>query len=324
MLQVPIFQEARYSSPPGHDPTHNSPQALPTIKGTRMSTGLPGQVPSTGLHLALPIPQHIFREKAQNVSSPGHDTLVLSGKKVTATSSAGRATVFSTENVAKVTRTGQPPGSISSAASRKPAGSSNLHGRVSVPFSINTASSGETSISPTSSTSSTSLYTHYSPGLDVRQTRSTCTVDRSAVPGTVAGNLGTRHSTTATRSAGTHVPAPGYRSISGALAVLSGLQLVPKELLFSPSRRGSSILPGSELQNTGVWSPSLLVRSLAESAGSLFSRIAFAIAGVQQLSMSLASGAETMTYKCLSLFGRKLISAKKGLYLAGLRVNHSL
>jgi hypothetical protein len=150
----------------------------------------------------------------------------------------------------------------------------------------------------------------------------------SVVPGTVAGNVGMRHSMPLVRNSGAQVPGPDHKRVpeglSKQLAVLSGLQSVPKDLLVSPARRGSPYLFGNGVPDTLQAQPllinrSLLVRSVAESVGRLVSNTVLAFAGAWKSSLSLASGTEGVVYNCLSLLGRRLVPAKKGLYLGGLR-----
>ncbi|KAJ5425818.1 hypothetical protein N7465_000888 [Penicillium sp. CMV-2018d] len=368
MLQVPI-QETRYSDSPGHDTSFNPSQALPTIKAIREPTSSSSGIdPSMGLPVAVPIAKQIIRTNTQKSTPPGHDIvllsgkpdsknvsrqdtvlssrrsaakgqaaghdILLSGKNIANHSSAGHEILYTQEKISKNAASGQPHDQCSSSTSRPvhaagvPSGSSSLRWRVST-SSAGVVSSERADVKTTSSASHPTTGVCHTPDLDVHRTRSTRTTEISVAPGTAAGNLGMRHSTSLVRNSGIQVPGPDRRGVSEKLAkqlaILSGLQSVPKDLLVSPARRGSPDLFGNGLQdNTDnrpllISSKGLLVPPVAESVGRLLSSTALAFAGVWQSSMSLAFGLEGMVYKCLSLFGRHIASTKKSLYLAGLR-----
>ncbi|CAG8910055.1 unnamed protein product [Penicillium egyptiacum] len=330
MLQVPI-PEARYSDSPGHDTSFNLPQALPTIKATRkLASSLSRIEPSVGLPVAGPIAKQIVRTKIQKSTPSGHDIVSLSGKNIANSSSLGEERQ---ERISRNTGSGQPHDPCSSGTPRPvhvagvPSGSSSLRWRVST-SSVGVVCSEKSDVKTTSSTNHATAGVRRTPGLDVHRTRPTRTVERSAVPGTVAGNLGMRHSASLVQNSGIQVPGPDHRRISEGLAkqlaILSGLQSVPKDLLVSPARRGSPGLSGNgspdhfECRPLLISGKGLLARPVAESVGCLLSNTALAFAGAWQSSLSLASGFEGMVYKCLSLFGRHVVSAK-GLRLGGLR-----
>ncbi|CAI7602761.1 unnamed protein product [Penicillium crustosum] len=366
ILQVPI-QEARYSDSPGHDTSSSSSQALPTIKAIRKQTTSPSGIdPSMGLPVAVPIAKHITRTNTQKSTPPGHDIILLSGKpgsknvssqdavlpsrrsaakaqaaghdillsgkNITNNSSAGHEILCTQERISKNQASGQPHDPCSSSASRPvhaagvPSGSSSLRWRVST---VGVVSSERVDAKTASSTNRPTTGVHHTSDLNVHRTRSLRTMDIPVVPGTAAGNLGMRHSTSLVRNSGIQVPRPDHRGVSEKLAkqlaILSGLQSVPKDLLVSPARRGSPDLVGNGLRDNTENRPllisreCLLVQPVVESVGRLLSSTALAFAGVWQSSMSLASGLEGMAYKCLSLFGRHIVSTKKSLYLGGLR-----
>jgi hypothetical protein len=368
MLQVPI-PEARYSDSPGHDTSSNSPQTLPTIKVTRkLQSSSSGIESSAGLPVAVPIAKQIVRTKAQKSAPPGHDIIMLSGKpdskctssqgsvlpssrnaakgqspghdillsgkNIADVSSAGHERLLTQGRVSKNAGSGQPHDPCSSSTPRPvhaaglPGGSSSLRWRVST-SSVGVVCSERTDVKTTSSANHATAGVCHTPGLDVHRTRSTRTMERTAVPGTVAGNLGIRHSASLVHSSGIQVPGPDRRRVSEGLAkqlaILSGLQSVPKDLLVSPARRGSPDLVGNGSPDNLECRPLLIstkgpvARPVAESVGCLLSSTAVAFAGAWQSSLSLASGVEGMVYKCLSLFGRQIWSAKKRSYLGGLR-----
>ncbi|KAJ5780767.1 hypothetical protein N7457_005927 [Penicillium paradoxum] len=319
MLQVPILPVARYSSSPGHDPSIDSPQALPATKAirkpaNRSSGPNPSMETPAGLPLAVPIPGDIIKTQVQKSTPPGHHT------------------VFSTGKTPKNVPGEQPHDPCLSTAlqsvrtSRKPVGSASLRWRISTSSSLSFVPSEGTDLIPKCSTNHPITGVGCTSGLDVRWTRSTRTVDNSVLPGTVAGNLGICYSRTATRNS--TAPAPGQdhkknSGLSGQLAMLSGQEFVQKHLLVSPSRRGSPTFSGTESSVTRAQSTAVLVQSVAESVGGLVSRTASAVVNVWQSSLALTSGSEDVISKCLSLLGRNLMSAKKGLYLGGLRAGHS-
>ncbi|KAJ5372404.1 hypothetical protein N7517_004410 [Penicillium concentricum] len=373
MLQVPILPESRYSDSPGHDPSFNSPQALPTVKATRkltsISSGIDPSVglPSMGLPVAVPISKQVIRTQTQKSTPPGHDIVqssgkpafkstssqdivllssrntakcgavghdtVLSGKTVTSHSSAGHERASTQDRISKNTESGQPHDTCNSSMPRPvhaagvSSGSSSLRWRVST-SSVGVVYSERTNVKTTSSADHPTTRDRHIPGLHVYQTSSTRTTETPVVPGTVAGNVGMRHSMPLVRNSGLQVPGPDHKRVSEGLAkqlaILSGLQSVPKDLLVSATRRGSPGLFGNTSPHTLEVRPlpisgGILVRPIAESVGGLVSSTALAFAGAWKSSLSLAAGAEGVVYKCLSLFGRHLVSAKKGLYLGGLR-----
>jgi hypothetical protein len=288
------------------------------------------------------------RPKTQQTTSPGHDTLlsgtsayrstssrgivlisdkstaksaltehnsVLSGKKTEKASSAGHDRGVSTRNN---TGSGELHNScISTAhqpvhATQKPAGSSSLRWRVSTSSWVSHVSPKGTDTRPTCSA-------NHAP-LDVLRPKSAHAAGNPAVPGTVAASLGMR-------STGHHVSGQNHKRVPDGLAkqlaVLSGLQLVPKDLLVSPSRRGSPDFYADRSSDTGVKSPQLLVRSAAICVGNLLYNAASAFAGAWQSSLALASGPEDLLFNMLSSSGRKLMLAKKRLHLVGLRIAFS-
>ncbi|KAJ5530873.1 hypothetical protein N7527_004266 [Penicillium freii] len=368
MLQVPI-QETRYSDSPGPDTSFNSSQALPTIKAIKKPTSSSSGIdPSMGLPVAVPIAKQIIRTNTQKSTPPGHDVvllsgkpdsksvsrqdtvlsprrsaakdqaaghdILLSGKSIANHSSAGHEILYTQEKISKNAASGQPHDPCSSSTSRPvhaagvPSGSSSLRWHVPT-SSVGVVSSERPDVKTTSWASHPTTGVHLTPDLDVHRTRSTRTTEISVAPGTAAGNLGMRHSTSLARNSGIQVPGPDRRGVSEKLAkqlaILSGLQSVPKDLLVSPARRGSPDIFGNGLQDNTDNRPLLISRKglpvppVVESVGRLLSSTALAFAGVWQSSMSLASGLEGMVYKCLSLFGRHIASTKKSLYLAGLR-----
>ncbi|KAJ5592694.1 hypothetical protein N7537_009598 [Penicillium hordei] len=367
MLQVPI-QEARYSDSPGHDTSFNSSQVLPMIKAIRKPTSSSSGIdPSMGLPVAVPITKQIIRSNTQKSTPPGHDIVLLSGKpdsknvscqdivvpsrrsaakgqaaghdillsgtNIANHSSAGHEILYTQERISKNAASGQPHDTCSSGTPRPvhaaglPSGSSSLRWRVST-SSVGVVSSERADVKTASSANYPTTDVCHNPGLDVHRTRSTRTTEVSVVPGTTAGNLGMRHSTSLVRNSGIQVPGPDNKGVSEKLAkqlaILSGLQSVPKELLVSPARRGSPNLVGNGLRdNTENWPllisrKSLLVAPVVESVGRLLSSTALAFAGAWQSSMSIASGLEGMVCKSLSLFGRHIVSTKKSLYMGGL------
>ncbi|OQE18797.1 hypothetical protein PENFLA_c020G08651 [Penicillium flavigenum] len=368
MLQVPI-PEARYSDSPGHDTLSNSPQTLPTIKVTRkLPSSSSGIEPSAGLPVAVPIANQIVRTKAQKSAPLGHDIVLLSGKRdskcmssqesvlpssrntakgqssghdillsgknIADASSAGHERLLTQGRASKNAGSGQPHDPCSSSTPRPvhaaglPGGGSSLRWRVST-SSVGVVCSERTDVKTTSSANHATAGVGRTPGLNVHRTRSTRTMERTALPGTVAGNLGMRHSASLVHNSGIQVPGPDHRRVSEGLAkqlaILSGLQSVPKDLLVSPARRGSPDLFGNGSPDNLECRPLListkgpLTRPVAENVGCLLASTAVAFAGAWQSSLSLASGIEGMVYKCLSLFGRQVWSAKKRSYLGGLR-----
>ncbi|KAJ5970847.1 uncharacterized protein N7479_000765 [Penicillium vulpinum] len=370
MLQVPNLPESRYSDSPGHAPSSDSPQALPTVKPTRSptsgSSGIDPSVglPSVGMPVAVPVAKQVIRTKTQKITPPGHDILLLSGMPVSNRTSSqgivpqsnknaskvttpGHDTVVSGENIipncsvrherafkqgrsSKNTANGQPHDPCSSTTSRPvhaaglPSGSSGLRWRVST-SAVDVMRSKRTDVKtvvPSSVEHPTTGVRHTS-ALHVHQTRPTRVVGMSTVPGTVAGNLGMRHSPSLVRNSAIQVPGPERRRVSEGLAkeiaILSGLQPVPKNLLVSPARRGSSGLFGNrspdnlETRALLISGQGPLVRPVAESVGRLLSSTALAFASAWQSSLSLASQVEGVVYKSLSLFGRHIVFAKKGL-----------
>ncbi|KAJ5816612.1 hypothetical protein N7447_008845 [Penicillium robsamsonii] len=373
MLQVPILPESRYSDSPGHDPSFNSPQALPTIKATRkttsISSGLDQSVglPSMGLPVAVPLAKQIIRTKTRKSTPPGHDIvlssgkpvlkstssqdtvppssrnivkggaaghdIVLSGKTIANHSVAGHERAFTQDRIPKNAGSGQSPDPCISSMPRPAqaagvsSGSSSLRWRVST-LSVGPAYSERTNIKTTSSVDHPTTGARHTPGLRVNQTSSTRTVEIPVVPGAVAGNVGMRHSMPLVHNSGIQVPGPDRGGVSEGLAkqlaTLSGLQLVPKDLLVSPIRRGSPDLFGNTLPHTFevrqlLISGGLIVRPIAESVGGLLASTALAFADAWKSSLSLAAGVEGIVHKALSLFGRHLMSAKKGLHMGGLR-----
>ncbi|KAJ5854282.1 hypothetical protein N7534_006825 [Penicillium rubens] len=368
MLQVPI-PEARYSDSPGHNTSSNPPQTLPTITMTRrLPSNSSGIEPSAGLPVAVPIAKQIVRTKAQKSAPPGHDIILLSGKRdskcmssqdsvlpssrntakgqspghdillsgksIADASSAGHERLLTQRRVSKNAGSGQPHDPCSSSTPRPvhtaglPGGSSSLRWRVST-SSVGAVCSERTDVKTTSSTNHATAGVGHTPGLDIHRTRSTRTMERTAVPGTVAGNLGMRHSAALVHNSGIQVPGPDHRRVSeglaNQLAILSGLQSVPRDLLVSPARRGSPDLFGNGSLDSLECRPLListkgpLARPVAEGVSCLLSSTAVAFADAWQSSLSLASGIEGMVYKCLSLLGRQVWSAKKRSYLGGLR-----
>ena len=177
MLHVPILPEARYSGAMGHDPVLSSPQVLPTVKAIRKpASSSSGHDQSMGLPAVTPSSRAILQTtKTPKSTSPGHDTVLVSGKPVFKASSGhdivlstgktvakntspGHDTVLgfgkpvfetsSGKSAAKTTSSGHdvvlPEGRKcssslapqSSPVSRKPAGNSSLRWRVSTPASI--------------------------------------------------------------------------------------------------------------------------------------------------------------------------------------------
>lgn len=364
MLQVPI-QEARYSDSPARETSFVSSQALPTIKAIRKPTSISSGIdPSMGLPVAVPIAKQTNTQKS---TPPGHDIVLLSGKpdsknvsfqdtvllsrrsaakgqaaghdifvsgkNIANHSSAGHEILCTQERILKSAASGQPHDPCSSSTPRPvhaaglPSGSSSLRWRVST-SSVGVVSSERVDVKTTSSANYPTTGVHHTPGLDVHRTRSTRTTGISMVPGTAAGNLGMRHSTSLVRNSGIQVPGPDHRGVSEKiakqLATLSGLQSVPKDLLVSPARRGSPDLVGNGLRDNIENRPllisrkGLLVPPVVESVDRLLSSTALAFAGAWQSSMSLASGLEGMVYKCLSVFGRHIVSTRKRLYMGGL------
>lgn len=369
MLQVPVPEARYSDSPgheTSFNLPQTIPTIKATRQPTSSSSWLD---PSTGLPVAVPITKRIIRTKTQKSTPPGHDIILLSGKpdsnstssqdsallssrnsakcqaaghdillsgkKIANNSSAGHERLFTQERMSKNTGSGQPHDPCSSSAPRPahatglPSGSSSLRWRVSTTSSVGVVCSERTDVKMTSSANHPTTGVRHTPGLDVHRTRSTRTLESSVVPGTVAGNLGMRHSTSLVRNSGIQVPGPDHKRVSDGLAkqlaILSGLQSVPKDLLVSPPRRGSPDLFGNgspdnlESRSLLISGKGLLVRPVAESVGYLLSSTALAFSGAWQSSLSLASGLEGVVYKGLSLFGRHIVSAKKGLYLGGLR-----
>ncbi|KAJ5922373.1 hypothetical protein N7516_010076 [Penicillium verrucosum] len=368
MRQVPI-QEACYSDSPGHDTLFNSSQVLPTIKAIRKPTSSSSRIdPSMGLPVAVPIAKQIIRTNTQKSTLPGHDIvllsgkpdsknvscqdnvlplrrsaangqaaghdILLSGKNIANHSSTGHEILYTQERISKNTASGQPHDPCSSSTSRPvhaagvPSGSSSLRWRVST-SSAGVVSSERADVKTTSSANHPTTGVRHTPGLDVHRTRSARAAEISVAPGTAAGNIGMRHSTSLVCNSGIQVSGADHRGVSEKLAkqlaILSGLQSVPKDLLVSPARRGSPDLFGNGSRDNTENRPllisrkGLLVPPVVESAGRLLSSTALAFAGAWQSSMSLASGLEGMVYKCLSLFGRHIVSTKKSIYLGGLR-----
>lgn len=274
-----------------------------------------------------------LRRSAAKGQAAGHDIL-LSGKNTANHSSTGHEILYTQEKISKNTASGQPHDPCSSSTSRPvhaagvPSGSSSLRWRVST-SSAGVVSSERADVKTTSSANHPTTGVRHTPGLDVHRTRSARTAEISVAPGTAAGNIGMRHSMSLVYNSGIQVPGPDHRGVSEKLAkqlaILSGLQSVPKDLLVSPARRGSPDLFGNGLRDNTENRPllisrkGLLVPPVVESVGRLLSSTALAFAGAWQSSMSLASGLEGMVYKGLSLFGRHIVSTKKSIYLGGLR-----
>lgn len=323
MLPVPILPEARYSSSPGHDPSINSPQALPLIKQTiksavntsrKSANRSSGHDPSlgspTGLPVAVPIHRDIIKTKSQKTAPPG------------------QSSVFSTKDTA----TGQShdpcthtnPRSIR--ATQKPAGSARLRWRVSMPSPVGIVSSEAINTRPKCLPNCPVTRDVGSPGLDVRQTKSNRPASSPVVSGTAAGNLAFSHASTATQKSGIKSLGKDHKQLpqglAKQLAVLSGLQLVPSHLSNSPSRRGSPTFSGLELSATRTWSPGPLARSVARNIGVLISSTASAFAAVWQSSLSSSHGSDNVIHKCLSLFGQNLMSAKKSLNWGELEIGY--
>ncbi|CAI7605994.1 unnamed protein product [Penicillium glandicola] len=319
-------------------------------------------LPSMGVHVVVPIAKHITGANTQKSTPPGHDIVLLSGKPASKStssqasvlpsnrntakgtsaghdvllsgkniankSSAGHERVFTQERASKNTGSGQPQDPCSSTAPRPvhaagvPSGSSSLRWRVST-SSVGVVYSERTNVKTASSANHPTSGVRQTPGLDVHRTRSTRTTEMSVVPGTVAGNLGMRHSTSLVPNSAIQEPRPVHKRVSEGLAkqlaILSGLQSVPKDLLVSPARRGSPNLSGNRLLNTLKSQPlltsgkSLFVRPVAETVGGLISSTAW------QSPLTLAFGFEGVVYKSLSLLGRHIMSAKMGSYLSVLR-----
>ncbi|CDM32118.1 hypothetical protein DTO013E5_3662 [Penicillium roqueforti] len=355
--QVPT-SESRYSDSPGHH-SFNPAQALPTIKAIRKPTGCTyGVDPSMGLPVAVPTTKQNIRTKTQKSTPPGHDIvllsgklnsnsnctlnqdnvlsssrnaakghcaghdILLSGKNIPNNSCAGHERLVTQEKISKSTASGQPHNTCSSNSPRPAHAAGVSSGSSSLRWCVSTSPVGVAWSERTVKTSSANHSTACdgrTPGLDVQRTRSTPTMARSMVPGTVAGSLGMRHSTLL-RNSGTQLPGSDHRASEGLawqISKMSGLLPVPNDLPVSPSRRGSSGLSG-----TGrplISGDSLRVRSAAERTRRLLTSTALAFSGAWQSSLSLASGVEGVVYKALSLFARHVVSAKKGLYLGGLR-----
>ncbi|KAJ5520324.1 hypothetical protein N7463_000777 [Penicillium fimorum] len=371
MLQVPILPGSRYSDSPGHDPSFNSPQALPTVKATRkptsISSGLDQSVvlPSMGLPVAAPIAKQIIRTKTQKSTPPGHDIVLLSGKSVFKSTSSQDTALLSSRNIvkggaaghdivlsgktianhsvagheraptqdriSKNAGSGQPHDPCISSTPRPAQAAGVSSDRSSLRWrasssSVGLAYSEKTNTKTTCSVDHPTTGARHTPSLHVYQTSSTRTTEMPLVPGTVSGNVGMRHSIPIVHNSGAQVPGPDRRRVSEGLAkqlaILSGLQSVPKDLLVSPIRRGSPTLPHT-LEVWQVWqlliSGGLTVRPITESVGGLLTSTALAFAGAWKSSLSLAAGVEGMVYKSLSLFGRHIMSAKKGLCMGGLR-----
>ncbi|KGO66412.1 hypothetical protein PITC_067080 [Penicillium italicum] len=332
MLQVPT-SEARYSDSPGHDTSLNSPQAVQTIQPIRKPTPSSSRIdPSMGRPVAVSVAKQITRTNDQKSTVPGHDIL-QPGQNIANPTPAGHEKLYTQERISKNAGNGQPHDTCSSSTSRPvhaaglPSGSSSsLRCRLST-LSVDVACSERTDVKATSSANHPTTGVCHTSGLDVRRTRSARTMEMSVVPGTVAGNLGMRHSTSHTRNSGIQTPGPDHIRVSEGLAkqlaILSGLQSVPKDLLVSPARRGSPGLSGNELPDNLEHRPLLisrkgsLVSPVVKSVGCLLSSTALAVAGAWHSSLSLASGFEGMVYKCLSLFGRHIVFARKGLAIQG-------
>ncbi|KAJ5124510.1 uncharacterized protein N7515_008335 [Penicillium bovifimosum] len=314
-VQKPILPEVRSSGTPGHDPSFNFPQALPTVKAIREPTGRSGHdpamgAPSMGLPVGIPTAKAIVKTNTQQSTSSGGIVLLSddstakrapahnsaqSGKK---SSSAGHDRGLSTRNN---TGCGELHNPYSSTA-HQPAGSSSVRWRFSTSPSASVVSPNGTDTRPTCST-------NHAP-LEVLRPRPSSTAGSAGVPGTTASNVGMR-------SPGLQVSGQNHKRVSDGLAkqlaVLSGLRLVPKDLLDSPTRRGSPDLYAV------VKSPRLLVRSAATCVGHLLYNAASALAGAWQSSLALVSGPEDLLFNMLSSSGRKLMLAKKRLHLVGLR-----
>lgn len=332
------------SSSSGIDPSMGLPVAVPIAKHIIRTNTQKGTPPGHDIVLLsgkpdsknVPCQDTVLpsRRSAAKGQAAGHDIL-LSGKNIANHSSAGHDILYTQERISKNPASGQPHDPCSSSAPRPvhaaglPSGSSSLRWRVST-SSVGVVSSERVDVKTASSTNHPTTGVRHTPDLGVHRTRSPRTMEISVVPGTtVAGNLGMRHSTPLVRNSGIQVPGPDHRGVSEKLAkqlaILSGLQSVPKDLLVSPARRGSPYLFGNGLRDNTENRPllisrkGLLVPPVVESVGRLLSSTALAFAGAWQSSMSLASGLEGMVYKCLSLFGRHIGSTKKSLYLGGLR-----
>ncbi|KAJ5555372.1 hypothetical protein N7461_003842 [Penicillium sp. DV-2018c] len=328
----PILPEVRFSGTPGHDPSFNSPQALPNVKAIREPTTRPGHDPAmgvpSGVPVAIPIAKAIRKanfpsggivrlsDKSTTNRSPAVHNILSSGRRAENASSAGHDRGLPTRNS---TGSGELHSPCSSTAhqphhaTQKPAGRSDLRWRSSASPSVSLVSPVGTDTRPTCSAS-------HAP-MEVLRPRSKRTAGDGGVPGTVATNLGMR-------SPGLQVSGQNHKrlpdGLAKQLAILSGLQLVPKELLDSPTRRGSPDLFGNGFWAAGIKSAQLLVRSAATCVGALFYNAGSTLAGAWQSSFALASGPEDVLFNMLSSSGRKLMLARKGLHLVGLRTAFSV
>ncbi|OQE37195.1 hypothetical protein PENCOP_c010G04939 [Penicillium coprophilum] len=339
------------------------PTVKATRKPTSISSGMDPSVglPPMGLPGVVPIAKQIIRTKIQKSTPPGPDIallsgkpaskstsnqdlvllssrstaknetaghdIVLPGKTIASRSSAGHERASTQDRVSNNTGSGQPRDPCGPSMPRPVhaagmcSGSSSLRWRVST-SSVGAVCSERTNIKTKSPVEHPTAGVRHIPGLHVYQS----SFKMPMVPGTVAGNVGMRNSMPHTP--GIQVPGLGQRRVSEGLAkqlaILSGLQSVPKELLVSPTRRGSPDLFGNTLPHTLEIRPLLIsggiiVGPVAERVGSLLSSTALAFTGAWKTSLSLAAGVEGVVYKYLSIFGRHLVSAKKGSYLGGLR-----
>ncbi|KAJ6173750.1 hypothetical protein N7485_006562 [Penicillium canescens] len=97
MLHVPILPEARYSGTMSHDPVLSSPQVLPTVKAIRKpASSSSGHDPSMELPAVTRSSRGILQTtETPKSTSPGHYTVLVSGKPAFKTSS-GHDIVLST------------------------------------------------------------------------------------------------------------------------------------------------------------------------------------------------------------------------------------
>ncbi|EKV04197.1 hypothetical protein PDIG_90610 [Penicillium digitatum PHI26] len=365
MLQVPVPEARYLDSPghgTSFNPPQ-ALQTLKTIRKPPSSSSRVD--PSMGLPVAAPSAKQIIKTNTQNSTPQGRDIIQLlsgkpdvkstssqdsilppngktakgqaaghgnlqSGQNIANHSSARHEKLYTQESFSKKTGNRQPPVLCSSSTSRPghaagvPDGSSSLRWCASA-SSIDVISSERTNVKATSSVNYPPTGVCHTSRLDVHRTRPPRTMELSVVPGTVAGNLGMRFSTSLACNSGIQVPGPDHRKapegLSKQLAILSGLHSVSKDLLVSPARRGLPGFFGNELSDTLKNLPlqisrnGFLAPSVVESFGCLLSSTASAFAGAWQSSLSLASGFEAVVYKCLSRFGRHIASAKKGSYL---------
>jgi hypothetical protein len=406
MLQVPILPEARYAGSPGHDPTSQIPQALPSLKMIRKPTSN-----SSGHDVLtrLPVvPQDIARTKSQTSTSPGldtvppgvpgfknvsghgvvsspgkltmknstpahiktappgrntannssatHDTVcsgrnvVVAGKNAGINSSSGhdivtpsgRNTVVSHKSVVRNAYAGHDtlivgkkvsntagidqghdarnyttPQNVRTTSSE----SSRLRWRVSTSASVGVVSSARADTTSTS-TNLPTTGVYCTPSSDARRSRtvrSSGAGSKRFAPGSIAAGLGIRDCASPACNLGSEVVRPERNRDSrglASLAVRSGVQSGPKDQVALPYGLGSPDAFGNcSPDNFGP----VVLQSLARPIRGMLTRTVMAVACAWHSSLSFTSQAESVTLKCLSLSGRYLMSAKKGLHLLGLR-----